>query len=195
MRLCLMTLIAVPWIVYPAVSNANVIYTLSVDYSGINSALPGSTLNWSFEVPSLLTTETDVTTFLSTSIGPGFGSCGVVTDIVIPAPGNGYPYSSSTLWSGLCGVGDAFSGAAQQFLEDPDSLGVFDAYGHNGGAFLGTLTISEATPEPATVFSLALGSAFLLMAGWRLRGRRQRRSVRAGSRSQRSADKVEREIA
>jgi hypothetical protein len=156
MLLRVTALVASLWLFYPAASKAAILYTLSVDYSGINGEPAGSTLNWTFEVPSILTTQTTVTSFLSTTIGSGFssfgGSCGSVlsASILAPpnlAPPNSAPWvsSSSTLWSGLCGVGNQFSGAAQQFLLAPDSLGVFDAYGHNGGSFLGTLTIANLT--------------------------------------------------
>ncbi|MDR3700362.1 MAG: hypothetical protein P4L56_12040 [Candidatus Sulfopaludibacter sp.] len=77
---------------YPTVSKAAVLYALSVDYSNINGNPAGSTLNWVFETPSILTTETTVTSFLSSSIGSGFssfgGSCGTVVSASILAPPN-----------------------------------------------------------------------------------------------------------
>src|SRR5215471_14890129 len=60
------------------------LYTLSTDYSGIDGLPPVSTVSWQFEVPSLLTVTTTITSFMSASLGLGLSGCGGVLDAQLP---------------------------------------------------------------------------------------------------------------
>jgi len=53
-------------------SAAPILYTLSTDYSGIKRLPPGSTVSWQFEVPSILSAPTTITSFMSASLGAVF---------------------------------------------------------------------------------------------------------------------------
>jgi hypothetical protein len=151
---CLRALISpmlLPGIIFPSVSKADaVLYTLSVDYNGIGTQGPGSTVNWSFQAPSLLTSgTTDITTLLSSSIGAGFGSCGAVTGVSFSptTPGGralaSYAGNAVVSWSLGCGTGNSIFGTAQGFAQQPVSLGLFNAYDANAGTVIGTLSIAD----------------------------------------------------
>ena len=45
-----------------------------LDYKGIKGLPSGGTVSWQFVVPSILTTPTTITSFLSASLGPGLSS-------------------------------------------------------------------------------------------------------------------------
>ena len=88
----------------PLVSNASVyLYSLSTDYSGISGLPSGSTVSWQFEVPSVPATGTTITNFLSTSLGPGFSSCGWCAHAQLPFPAPS-PYTSFVItdFTGSC---------------------------------------------------------------------------------------------
>lgn len=146
-------------------SRASVIYSFFADYSATQG--PGSTVSWEFDVPQILTTPTEVTTFLSASLGPAFAACGSITGVQIPQPPNNdnappgtYAASLSTLWSTPCGAGDAFVGAGAQFTDTLTSSGVYLAYGHATNAVIGSLTIS---PEPASFVLCGLAGTLLFL--------------------------------
>jgi hypothetical protein len=154
-RLRLITLIAALWAFCPAVSYANaVLYTVSVDYSGLEGLPAGSTLNWSLEVPSVISASTDITTILSSALGPGFGICGAVTSSQISptsltgVSGGGLPgpFVGDTVasWATPCGPGNMYSGAAQFYKVPFNSLGFYTAYNSPAGGAdaIGTLTIA-----------------------------------------------------
>jgi hypothetical protein len=155
-RLRLITSIAALWAFYPAVSNADaILYRLSVDYSGLEGLPAGSTLNWSLEVPSIISTYTDVTTILNSALGVGFGNCGAVTNAQVSptslmgVTGGGLPgpFVSDTVasWATLCGPGNAYGGAAQFYKVPFTSLGVYAAYNSPAGGAdaIGSLTIAD----------------------------------------------------
>jgi hypothetical protein len=139
----------------PAVSHADaILYSLSVDYSGLEGLGAGSTLNWSLEVPSIISSPTNVTTILSSALGVGFGNCGAVTNSSIsPASLTGVtggglpgPFVSDTVasWATQCGPGNNYGGAAQFYTVPLTSLGVYTAFNSplGGGFAIGTLTIA-----------------------------------------------------
>jgi len=151
-RLRLITLIAALWAFFPAVSNANaVLYTVSADYSGLEGLGAQSTVNWSFEVPSIISAFTNVTTILNSALGPGFGNCGAVTNSDVSpnslsgVSGPGLPGSfagyTTAEWATLCGPGNIFGGAAQFYYQPLTQFGTYAAYDHLGD-LLGTLTIA-----------------------------------------------------
>lgn len=144
----------------PLVSSASpFLYSLSTDYSGINGLPSGSTVSWQFVVPSILTTPTTITNFLSASLGPGFSSCGGVLDAQLPLVAAS-PYTSLVItdFTGSC---FGATGAGANFFGSLGSTGVDNAFARSTGTKIGMLTIS-AVPEPATL-SL-LGAALLLGA-------------------------------
>lgn len=164
MRLHYAVLTIVLYLFFPVLARADeVLYTLSVDYSGIGVNGPGSTLQWQFEVPSILTTPTTITTFLSSSLGSGLSGCSI-SDVQIPlaSPYSGYSSFALTDFATPCGSGGEFTGAGTLFVQSLTSDGVYDAYAHNGNVLIGTLTIS-GVPEPSTIF--LLGSGLLGLAG------------------------------
>ena len=148
----------------------SVLYTFSADYSGAAScAGPGCTINWQFEVPSLLTTPTTITSFISTALGPGLISegCTSIANVQLPLPGAfpGFSGQLFTNFSSACGPGNLFTGAGANFIEPITSFGVFDVVSHQDGHILGTLSIS-AVPEPSAKF--LLGTELLALFGFAL---------------------------
>ena len=85
MRLRLVVLVVGLWLFLPNLVRADEVYTLSVDYSSV-LGIANSTVQWQFEVPSILTTPTTITSFLSASLGSGLSGCGGVSDAQIPLP-------------------------------------------------------------------------------------------------------------
>jgi hypothetical protein len=158
----------------PAVVHANEVYTLSVNYSGIGGNGPGSTLYWQFEVPSILTTPTTITSFLSASLGPGLIAEGCsISDAQLPLPGvNGFSSQVITDFVSPCGQGNNFSGAGANFLTSIMSNGVFDVISRQNGTAIGTLTIS-AVPEPSELSLLCTG-ILALASLWLFQGRYSR---------------------
>ena len=141
------------------VARADYIYTLSTDYSGINGLPAGSTVSWQFEVPSLLTATTTITSFSSASLGPGLSGCGGVLDAklpILPAP---TPYSGAvitqfeTSCNGINGVGTFTFGDL-----NPGFVHTARAF---SGQIVGTLAIFS-TPEPSSMLLLAGGLTGLL---------------------------------
>jgi PEP-CTERM motif-containing protein len=150
----------------PLVSNASpYLYSLSTDYSGIGGLPSGSTVSWQFVVPSILTTPTTITSFLSASLGPGLSGCGGVLDAQLPLIAQS-PYTSLVItdFTGSCNGG--FTGAGANFYGSLGSKGVDNAFARSTGTIIGTLTISSV-PEP-TMLSL-LGTALLGAFAARLR--------------------------
>jgi hypothetical protein len=175
MRLRLVILALSLCLFFPVLGQADAIYTLSVNYSGIGGNGPGSTLQWQFEVPSILTTPTTITSFLSASLGPGLIAEGCsIADAQLPLPGvNGFSSQVITDFVSPCGQGNNFTGAGANFLTSITSNGVFDVISRQNGNVIGTLTIS-AVPEPPAL-SL-LGTGFLALASLLLfQGRYSRR--------------------
>lgn len=155
MRLRSTILIAAICAFHPAVSNAGaILYSASVDYSGLEGLGAGSTLTYSFEVPSIISASTNVTTILNSALGAGFGNCGAVTSSQISPTsltgisGGGLPgpfvsYTSAD-WATPCGPGNIYDGAGQFYRVPLTSLGVYTAYNRPlcGGVAIGTLTIA-----------------------------------------------------
>jgi hypothetical protein len=170
MRLRLLILMIVLCLSSPVLAKADgILYTFSADYHNNGGTIPeppGSTVEWQFEVPSLLTTTTTITSFISASLGSGFSGCGGVSDVQLPLPG-GHPGFSGQLITDFvssCGPGNQFDGAGANFLEPITSLGVFEVVSTHNGAVLGNLTISaiSAVPEPSVIFLLGTGLLALL---------------------------------
>jgi hypothetical protein len=165
MRLRFVVLIVGLCLFLPNLVRADELYTLSVDYSGIGVNGPGSTLRWQFEVASILTTPTTITSFLSASLGSGLSGCSI-SDVQIPlaSPFSGYSSFALTDFASPCGQGNAFVGAGTLFVQSISSEGLYDAFAHNGNVLIGTLTVS-AVPEPSAMF--LLGSGLLALVGLR----------------------------
>jgi len=151
MRIRLAILAIIVCLFFPRLTRADEIYTFAVDYSGVGVNGPGSTVNWQFKAPFVLTAATTITSFLSESVGPGIGSCGV-SDVQIPlaSPFSGYSSFVLTDFGSSCG------GAGTLFIQPITSEGTFTAYAHNGNVVIGTLTIAP-TPEPSAILLLATG--------------------------------------
>lgn len=157
-------------LLYPGALRGTVVYTFSGDFSGLALNPPGSTLNFQFSVPSILTSATMITTFQSSSVGPGLSGC-VLEDTVLPiSPFPGFAASEFVDFAGPCGAGQNITGELWNYLQLPTSLGVYNAY-YSAGVQVGTLTIFNA-PEPAAVF--LLGGALVALAGWKVRRERVR---------------------
>jgi hypothetical protein len=184
MRLRFAVLMALFYFLFPVLAKADqVLYTLSVDYSGIGVNGPGSTLQWQFEVPSILTTPTTITTFLSASLGPGLSGCSI-SDVQIPlaSPFSGYSSFALTDFASACGLGDDFTGAGTLFVQSLSSDGVYDAYAHNGNVLIGTLTISDVPAVPEASALSLLSSGLLGLVGLvMLKSRHSRSRSVAGS--------------
>jgi hypothetical protein len=189
MRPRLVVLLIAFCLALPVLARADsVLYTFSADYSSAASCVSGDcTINWQFEVPSLLTTPTTITSFISTSLGPGLTSqgCTSIANVQLPLPG-AFPGFSGQLFTNYpspCGPGNQFIGAGANFLQSITSFGVFDVVSHQDGHVLGTLTISAA-PEPSAEF--LLGTELLVLVGFCLltkagfcRGSTERRNLRS----------------
>ena len=165
-------LFAMCFLVPTIASAAPILYTLSTDYSGINGLPSGSTVSWQFEVPSILTVPTKITSFISASLGPGLSSCGGVRDTQLPFPAPS-PYTSYVItdFTGSCFGGK--TGAAVFFYGDLLNPGfVHTAHQFSTGRKVGTLTIASV-PEP-TSFML-LGPGLLAIVGATLRRKHPKR--------------------
>jgi hypothetical protein len=169
MRLRLLILMIVLCLSSPALAKADgILYTFSADYHNNGGTIPeppGSTVEWQFEVSSILTTPTTITNFISASVGPGLSGCSI-KDAQLPLPSVAQGFSSLIItdFVSLCGPGDHFDGAGANFLEPITSSGVFEVVSTHNGAVLGTLTISaiSAVPEPSVIFLLGTGLLALL---------------------------------
>jgi hypothetical protein len=158
MRLRLVVLVVGLWLLLPNLVRADEVYTLSVDYSSV-LGIANSTVQWQFDVPSILTTPTTITSFLSASLGSGLSGCGGVSDAQIPLPSQfNPPYTDLVItdFTSFCGSGNDIGGAGTQFIQSITSEGVFDGYSHNGNLLVGTLTIAPV-PEPSAMFLLSTG--------------------------------------
>lgn len=162
MRLRLVILLVGMCLLFPNLGRADELYTLSVDYSGIGVNGPNSTVQWQFEVPTILTAPTTITSFLSASLGSGLSGCSI-SDVQIPlaSPFSGYSSFALTDFASACGVGNQFTGAGTLFVPSLTSEGVYNAFAHNGNVLIGTLTIAPV-PEPSAMLLLGTGLVFLL---------------------------------
>jgi hypothetical protein len=170
MRLRLVVLVVGLCLFFPNLVRADELYTLSVDYSNLTLSVPNSTMQWQFVVPSILTTPTTITNFLSTSLGSGLSGC-VISDVQIPlplaTPITGLSSSALADFASPC-TGNQFTGAIAFFTQSLAADGVYNAYGLNFNAnvrtnvLIGTLTISSVT-EPSSI-SL-LGTGLLALVG------------------------------
>jgi hypothetical protein len=173
MRLRLLILMIVLCLSSPLLAKADgILYTFSADYHNNGGTIPeppGSTVEWQFEVSSILTTPTTITNFISASVGSGLSGCSI-KDAQLPLPSVAQGFSSLIItdFASLCGPGDQFDGAGANFLEPITSVGVFEVVSTHNGAVLGTLAISAVpeVPEPS-VISL-LGSGLLALLGFSL---------------------------
>ena len=169
MRLRLLILMIALCLSSPVLAKADgILYTFSADYHNNGGTIPlppGSTVEWQFEVSSILTTPTTITNFISASVGAGFSACSI-KDVQLPLPSVAQGFSSLIITDFVspCGPGDNFDGAGANFLEPITSLGVFEVVSTHNGAVLGTLSISaiSAVPEPSVIFLLGTGLLALL---------------------------------
>lgn len=168
MRLRLLIPMIVLCLSSPVLAKADgILYAFSADYHNNGGPIPeppGSTIEWQFEVSSILTTPTTITNFISASVGPGLSGCSI-KDAQLPLPSVAPGFSSLIImdFASLCGPGDQFEGAGANFLEPITSLGVFEVVSTHNGAVLGTLAISAVPePEPSVIFLLGTGLLALL---------------------------------
>ena len=143
------------WRIPPAVApQNNVTYALSVDYSISLGA--GATLNWQFSVPTILTSDTTISTFQSTSVGPAFSGC-VISSAALPVPVSAPIVSGElTSYATPCTSRQVRTSGAG-FFQALASPGVYNAYvpDNNVSVQIGTLTILQG----AALTSLSPGSA------------------------------------
>jgi hypothetical protein len=138
------------WILYPAVSKANVIlYTLTTNYTTADSAAPGTVLDWQFSTPSILTSSLVIGSFLSNSVGGDLTGCTIASATVPSGLGVTSPSITSvqTSFASPCStiphdVGLVI-GAIADFQQSITSLGTYTAYYKNGVTPIGTLTIAD----------------------------------------------------
>ena len=153
----MVTLVVALCLVFPVIASAEpILYTLSTDYTGIKGLPAGSTVSWQFEVPSILTTPTTITSFISASLGSGLSTCGGVLDAQLPFPAPS-PYTSYVItdFKGSCFGG--INGAAAFFNGDLLNPGfVHIAHQFSTGEKIGALTIA-AVPEPTTIAMFGAG--------------------------------------
>jgi len=154
-------LLALSCLLLPAAGKADaILYTLTSDYSGISGLATGSVIDWQFEVPAILTTETDVTSLLSTTAGGSFSAC-TISSVEIPyePPITGFTSTAVALFSSACD--GEVTGASANFAETITSLGTYTVLDRNTDGPIGTLTIADV-PEPG-VFAL-LGGGLLAIS-------------------------------
>jgi hypothetical protein len=161
MRLRLVVLVLALCLFLPKLTLADELYTLSVDYSGINGFPVGTSVQWQFEVPSILTSTTTITDLLSFSLGSALSGCGGIASVEVDNPSSTKP-DALAFFGNLCGSNGVTGGAISFFGAAINAAGVYTAYTKNGIAN-GTLTIS-AVPEPSAIF--LLGSGLLTLVGF-----------------------------
>jgi hypothetical protein len=149
---------------WPAVVRADsIIYTLALNYDNdIAGIASGSVVDWQFAVPSILTSDTVIGSFLSASVGGAFSGCSI-SNASVPAttsigilPGavaealTGFAAPCSTIPNDVGIV----TGSVALFYTNIDSLGTFTAYSRGVGNVLGTLTIADdVTLQGGTTFA------------------------------------------
>jgi hypothetical protein len=116
-------------------------------------------LNWSFEVPEIITTDTMITSFLSFNIVPGGGFDTPACDGATPSVELLNPQSLGLITTLL-----TFGGGV---CNDTAVLGPLTTFGvykiDLGEVTIVTLTISQSgLPEPSSLLLLAGGLTFLL---------------------------------
>jgi hypothetical protein len=145
---CLLVLLLA---VAPSAKADDVLYTFDSNLGNFS---------WSFETPSIITTDTTITSFLNFNAVPGsplFGCSGAESARLLPVQEGFFPPQIVTV-VGTCG-------STSQTLPTFTSLGTFTV---GSGGTLESLTISEATssvPEPSSILLLAVGVAGVM--GWR----------------------------
>jgi hypothetical protein len=148
------------FLVLPGLSRADTIY----DY---NSARINSSVSWSFEVSSILTTETGIpaSSLLSSSLGGFFVTNGCsITSLVIEPSNTGISTEpTGVLTTNLtCSLQPGLTGFVESSLTP---FTTFGAYQLSQG---GTLVI-RTTPEPSSLFFLGL-ALISLASALKLRG-------------------------
>lgn len=175
-RSALRVLILSSCLAFPAVSNADAIYTLDLDFSSTPGSLAaGSIVDVQFSVPSILTTDTTISSFLSDSVGGSFTGC-TISSVSIPsteAISGTFVASALVNFASNCSTipGDVgeISGALGFFQQSITSPGVYSAYYlPSNPLVIGTLTIG--TPEPGAALLAGIG-LICLLSGARIRWR------------------------
>src|SRR5215469_1343707 len=152
MRVGLLALMVLGYLASAALAKGDAVYSFNE---------PGDGYSWSFAVPSIITTTTSITSFVTTNIVPTgtFGSigCTSIDSVGISDPAGPTPIFD-TFFSGTGSCSPSAEGLVS-FSSPINSFGTFSAPSPVGATL--TISPSAGVPEPSSLLLLGAGlSAF-----------------------------------